>query len=1084
MKNASTLNTKAIPVSENLPDIDQMKDVIGHTKPYEQVKMPIRLLTTELLKTRDKTSLQELLEGKFREALNYIDFEILLQNKNKTGLELFMCCDSTEEPAANGAKRIRVRKKPNIKELFNLPVLCGPATVFQFDQPHLDNDLTAYLKMRKPSNCDHYLVLNLNNTFDIFGLLIFYFDQNLISGELIESADKLTVQFANALSHIIANEKRISDEKEKILLTAICEEIGMAKDKNDLLKAFNIRLKSLLKFNNSVIGTIDWINKTYSPFLTDLENPSENEPSFNRLKAEGYSIKDPIMEKVLRSAQPVVFKFEEIVIQPGMPDCIHESYECGRKEMVVIQLKRNENIVGFASVAYDEVGTFTDKTIEVFQFLSPILSTAMSNILLKEQIDRESFQKSVLSALQRDMAAIRNKEDLLKVINTQLKKLIYFTHNNMGIVSGDGKTYKGFLLDPNSTARESKFYSELVATANNVNDCICDQAIKSMKPLVIPMDKFMDKNPPLWFKVNYETGTQEIAITILPGEDRAKYLFLLFSDKKNNFNNESLEIIEQISCHLATAVANIKANEDIIEREKEKSILLSLSHDMAALRNKQDLLNIIQTKLTDYFDVDCFHISVINQDKQSHSVFLMTRRGKAFLPEDLDRISKKEYQIKEDEILERVTLSDSPVLFSLNRLNKYPLVPEYIRFYMDNSIDQLIGLRLKVGNKTIGCAWLQTASDISLPLLKGVCAQLSVAIFNILANEQIVAQLEEINAFKSRLQQENSYLIEHIHTTNNYKEIIGKSQCMRNVYNHIAQVAKSSSTVLLMGETGTGKELIASAIHMKSSYSDKLMVKVNCAAMPANLIESELFGHERGSFTGATERRIGKFELANNGTLFLDEIGEMPPELQVKLLRAIQEREIERVGGRQTIKVNVRIIAATNRELEKEIDAGHFRSDLYYRLNVYPINLPPLRERKEDILDLATAFLERYSRNNGKDITSISLKVQQELLNYHWPGNIRELEHLIERSVLMTNGPSLTEIFLPKKDFHKKNAGDEFSFKTIEENERDHIIKTLRKCDGKLSGNGGAAEFLGVPVSTLSSKLVKLGITKEQIFQK
>jgi formate hydrogenlyase transcriptional activator len=1084
MKNASTFNTSTTPLSENMPDDDQFNDILRQIDSYEQVKMPVRLLMSELLKTRDKASLQVLLQGRFREIFNYIDFEILLQNGSRTGLEVFMCFDPTKEPTVNGPKKVRGSKERNTKELFNLRVVSSPATIFQFRQPHLDNELIDCLKKRKAPNCDHCLVLNLNNTFDIFGLLIFYFGQGFISEELVESTDKIALQFANVLSHIIANEKRISDEKEKILLNTIAEEISMAKDRNDLLKAFHIRLKSLLSFNNGIIGTIDLTNNTYSSFLTDPECLNKNHPDFKKLKAGDYSIKDPIMDNVLHSEQPVLHRFEEIVGQPGMPDYIRVSYESGCKEMVTIQLKGNESIIGFAILAYNEAGMITEKTIEILKLLSTVLSTAMSNILLKEQIDRESFQKSVLSVLRRDMATTRNKEDLLKVINTQLKKLIYFTHNNMSIISDDGKTYKSFLLDPNSMARESAIYNDIVSAANDVNDCIYTQAIKSGRPFIIQMDKFIDKNPPLWFKINYETGAREIAVTSLPGEECVKYIFFLFSDKKNNFNSESLEIIEHISCHLATAVANIKANEEILEREKEKSILLSLSHDMAALRNKQDLLNIVQTKLTDYFDVDCFHISVINHNKQSHSVFLMTRRGKTFPPEDLDRISKKEFPIKDDEILERVILSDAPVLFSLKRLNKYPLVPEYICAYMDNSIDQLIGLRLKVGNKTIGCAWLQTASDISLPLLKGVCAQLSVAMFNILANEQIIAQLEEINAFKSRLLEENSYLIGQIHTGNNYKEIIGNSQCMRNVYNHIAQVSKSSSTVLLMGETGTGKELIASAIHMNSSRSDKLMVKVNCAAMPANLIESELFGHERGSFTGATERRIGKFELANNGTLFLDEIGEMPPELQVKLLRAIQEREIERVGGRQTIKVNVRIIAATNRELEKEVDEGHFRSDLYYRLNVYPINLPPLRERKEDILHLATAFLERYSRNNGKNITSISQKVQQELLNYYWPGNIRELEHLIERSVLMTSGCSLTEIFLPKKDFHKKNIQEEFSFKTIEENERDHIIQTLRKCDGKLSGDGGAAEFLGVPVSTLSSKLAKLRITKEQIFQK
>ena len=1084
MKNASALHAVSAPASENQTANEQFQDILRQLETIEQAKMPIRLLISELLKTRDKNSLRALLHGKFREVLNYVDFEILLQNENETGLEMFMSFEPALNAADYGMGEIQVSESQTAKETFNLPVLGSSASLIQFHEPHLNNELIAYLEKKKPSNCNDCLVLNLNNTFDICGLLIFYFGEISISAELAGSTDRIALLFANTLSHIVANEKRISDEKQKILLSTISEELGMSKNKEDLLRAFNIRLKSIMTLSNSVIGTIDWANETYSPFLKDPYSRASNHPEFDRLEDRNYSIKDPILTDLLSSSQPVVHKFREIIHKEDLPECIHISYGYGCKEMITIQLKRDENIIGFASLLFNEEHTFTDKAIEILKLLSPILSTALSGILFKEQIERENFQKSVLSALRRDMATLRHKADLHKIINTQLSKLIYFTHNNIGMISDDGKTYRGFLLDPLSTAKKSAFYNDIVASANDVNDCICARAIKHGRPLVIPMDKFMDKNPPLWFKVNHETGTQEIAITILPGEQRARYIFILFSDRKNSFDSESLEIIEHITSELAVAIANIKANDDILERDKEKSILLGLSNDMAAIRNKQDLLKIIQTKLTDFFDAASLHISIIDQEKQSHSAFLLTQRTNSRSLEEIGRITGKKFQMQDDEIMERVILSESPVRFSLKRLQKYPNLPEFIRSCTDDTVDQFFGVRLKVGDKTIGCAWLQSAADISLPLLQGVCAQLSVALFNILANEQIIAQLDEIKAFKSRLQDENSYLIEQIHTGNKYRHVIGKSERMQEVYNHINQVATSSSTVLLMGETGTGKEVIANALHLNSPRCNHLMIKVNCAAMPANLIESELFGHERGSFTGATERRLGKFELANNSTLFLDEIGEMPLDLQVKLLRAIQEREIERIGGKQTMKVNVRIIAATNRELEKEVDAGHFRSDLYYRLNVYPINLPPLRERKEDILDLAAAFLERYSRNNGKNITSISQKVQQALLNYNWPGNIRELEHMIERSVLMTSGPSITEIFLPKKDIHKKNAQQEFTFKTIEENERDHIIQTLRKCDGKLSGDGGAAEFLGVPVSTLSSKLVKLRITKEQIFQK
>ena len=258
------------------------------------------------------------------------------------------------------------------------------------------------------------------------------------------------------------------------------------------------------------------------------------------------------------------------------------------------------------------------------------------------------------------------------------------------------------------------------------------------------------------------------------------------------------------------------------------------------------------------------------------------------------------------------------------------------------------------------------------------------------------------------------------------------------------------------------------------------MVKVNCATLPANLIESELFGHERGSFTGATERRVGRFEMAHNSTLFLDEIGELPLELQVKLLRALQEKEIERIGGRTTIQVDARIIAATNRNLEKEVEEGKFRADLYYRLNIFPICLPSLRDRRDDIPILAIYFIQKLSKKIGTTITMVSKDALEQIIQYDWPGNIRELEHVIERSILLSDDNILKQIYLPdrkQKDIAKSSESG-LVVKTIEENERDHIINVLRHCKGRVAGDGGAAEFLGVPPSTLASKLKRLGIQK------
>ncbi|WP_276480249.1 sigma-54 interaction domain-containing protein [Paraflavitalea pollutisoli] len=317
-----------------------------------------------------------------------------------------------------------------------------------------------------------------------------------------------------------------------------------------------------------------------------------------------------------------------------------------------------------------------------------------------------------------------------------------------------------------------------------------------------------------------------------------------------------------------------------------------------------------------------------------------------------------------------------------------------------------------------------------------------------------------------------------------FPQVIGHGPAMQQVYKLVSMVAKADSTVLLLGETGTGKEVIARAIHQSSMRHDKPMVKVNCAALPANLIESELFGHERGAFTGATDRRVGKFEMANQGTIFLDEIGEIPVEIQVKLLRVLQEREFERIGGKTTIKTNVRVIAATNRDLVAEIKAGRFRADLYYRLHVFPISLPPLRERKEDIAPLTTYFLDRYSKATGKKVTGVTTHQLQALEAYAWPGNVRELEHLIERSVLLAREPVLNDIYLPQPSPMKEEPQlVPVPDKSLHEMERSYIIQALRKYHGRIGGADGAAQFLSIPSTTLHSKIKKLAITKKDYLQ-
>jgi transcriptional regulator with PAS, ATPase and Fis domain len=350
------------------------------------------------------------------------------------------------------------------------------------------------------------------------------------------------------------------------------------------------------------------------------------------------------------------------------------------------------------------------------------------------------------------------------------------------------------------------------------------------------------------------------------------------------------------------------------------------------------------------------------------------------------------------------------------------------------------------------------------------------------AEQNLQDALHEVKKLKEQLEAENIYLQDEIKLDHNFEEIVSRSESFKKVLTKIEQVADTDATVLILGESGTGKELIARGIHSISKRSHRPLVKVNCAALPTNLIESELFGHEKGAFTGALAQKIGRFELANGGTLFLDEIGEMPLELQSKLLRVLQEGEFERVGSSKTLRVDVRVMAATNRDLEVSVNNKEFRADLYYRLNVFPIFSPPLRDRKEDIPVLVDHFCKKYGSKFGKKITSVSKAVLQALNEYDWPGNVRELENIIERGLIITKTTTLEMgdwLPTPIPKSAKLSSSAASNRQSLEEVERQHILDVLAKTNWKIRGENGAAKALDLNPTTLEARMKKLGIVRK-----
>ncbi len=442
----------------------------------------------------------------------------------------------------------------------------------------------------------------------------------------------------------------------------------------------------------------------------------------------------------------------------------------------------------------------------------------------------------------------------------------------------------------------------------------------------------------------------------------------------------------------------------------------------------------------------------------------------------------KEYRLEESqisawvldhqEVVTRGNLEHEP-----RTLGEQRLIEEGIQSYC---VVPLVAMGKSIGTFTLWSESRDRYTQADAELLREVANQIAIAIAN-------MKSYEEIKALKGRLEKENVYLQEEIRNVHNFEEIVGSSPALLSLLRKVDQVAPTDSSVLIYGETGTGKELVARAIHDRSNRKDRPLVKVNCSAISAGLVESELFGHVKGAFTGAFERRIGRFELADGGTIFLDEVGELPLDTQVKLLRVLQEREFEPVGSNKSIRVDVRIICATNRNLHDSIKAGTFRSDLYYRLNVFPLIVPPLRERREDIAQLAMFFLSRYARNLGKRIDGISAAATLKLTNYSWPGNIRELQNLIERALILCNGPileleenlsSISGAFRLTDFAPPVFRADEPPPKTLQEVEREHILAILDQTRGVIEGASGAAKALGLHPNTLRHRMEKLGIKR------
>jgi formate hydrogenlyase transcriptional activator len=549
------------------------------------------------------------------------------------------------------------------------------------------------------------------------------------------------------------------------------------------------------------------------------------------------------------------------------------------------------------------------------------------------------------------------------------------------------------------------------------------------------------------------------------------------------FGDEELDFLGLVAKQVAVAVDNVLHDESDravraeLERERDRlRLLLDVNNAVVSHLSMDEMFVAISQSLARVIQHDGFSLVLHDPETRQYKVHVLMSDGNRYYEEGEGLAESM------PECPAGYTLTNrEPKVLSESDLRKMADCSEMAQRLLNKGVKSFCSVPLLSHDRMLGslnvgrfCDTAFTTDEVGL--LGQVAQQVAIAVENGLA-------YRKIDELKEKLSKEKLYLEEEIRTNYNFEEIIGDSAAIRDTLQKIVIVAPTDSTVLIQGETGTGKELLARAIHNLSARKSRTFVKLNCAAIPTGLLESELFGHERGAFTGAIAQKVGRFELAHGGTLFLDEVGEIPLELQSKFLRVLQEQEFERLGGTKTTKVDVRLVAATNRDLASMVANREFRSDLYYRLNVFPIVNPPLRDRREDVPRLVQHFTQKFARRMNKRIETVPAATMATLSRYHWPGNIRELENFIERAVILSRGSNLDA---PLAELERLSAESSASLApvlptaTLEEAERDHIRRALEQANWLVGGPSGAAARLGMKRTTLQSRMAKLGIKRDR----
>ncbi len=805
-----------------------------------------------------------------------------------------------------------------------------------------------------------------------------------------------------------------------------------------------------------------------------LHDPERNQMRLHTLQANvpaeiigGHE--EPVEETptgfVWQTQQPLII--QELNEERRWPEVTARMQEDGIRSLCIVPLTtalRRLGAMGFASLRQ---GAYGDMDVEFLQQVGKQVAVAVDNVLHHQDLTRDRDRLRLLLEVSESIASHRDLDELLRDLAQRLPHIVPFDYINVVLHDPVRDVMRLCFLVTSEPATISP------GLETPVSESPGGLVWTTQEPLIVN-DIAQEPRFPALMSMLRENGVQSFCVVPLTTAQRRLGAMGFGSLQPKTYQTAELDFMRQVAKQVAVAVDNALNAETALAAQEQ------LAHE----RDRQRMLLEVNNAVVSHLDLsavftavsDCLR-KVIQHDGSSLVLYDQeTRRYRVHVL----HFTKNESFIEEGQVESDcktpagiAITTRKPAIFSERDLERLCLESPVAQHLLADGVKALCAVPLLSYDRALGALNVGRCGDNiftqeDVELLTQVAQQIAIAVENGLA-------YREIADLKEKLSKEKLYLEEEIKTEYDFEDIVGSSAALKRVLKQVEIVAPTDSTVLILGETGTGKELLARAIHDRSSRRERTLVKLNCAAIPTGLLESELFGHERGAFTGAIAQKVGRFELADGGTLFLDEVGDIPLELQSKLLRVLQEQEFERLGGTRTIKVNIRLLAATNRDLVHMVAEKEFRSDLYYRLNVFPLTIPALRDRREDIPSLVRYFAQKFARRMKKTIDSISTEGMAALAQYDWPGNVRELENVIERATILSQGG---ELQLALEKLAPKASLDTHSVSTLEAAERAHIVRALQAANWIIGGPHGAAAQLGMKRTTLQSRMQKLSIVR------